>query len=120
MGPHGTRRAHDGVGMETPIETVPPIATEQAITDEQNPAQEEWTYLAHLPIPLTVSIPLPSITLGELMKLEAGKVLVSQWAINREVPLMAGETFLALVDFERAGDQLGVRISGFQMGGTSA
>ncbi|WP_263409066.1 FliM/FliN family flagellar motor C-terminal domain-containing protein [Terriglobus tenax] len=103
-------------GMENVIETGHTATPEPEVAAEQNPAPEEWSYLAQLPVPLAVSIPLPSISLGELMQLAPGQVLVSNFPTNQDVPLVAGELFLAMVDFERAGDQLGVRISGFQMG----
>ena len=101
--------------MESVVETAPPGSPEPGAS-EQNPAPEEWNSLAHLSVPLSVSIPLPHISLGDLMALSPGQILVSHWPTNHDVPLSAGEVFLAMVDFERVGDQLGVRISGFQMG----
>jgi len=101
--------------MESVVETEHPGSPELGVANEQNPAPEEWNSLAHLSVPLSVSIPLPHISLGGLMALAPGQILVSHWPTNHDVPLSAGEVFLGMVDFERVGDQLGVRLSGFQM-----
>lgn len=106
--------------MESVLETEQSGSPEPGVAIEQNPAPEEWNSLAHLSVPLSVSIPLPHISLGDLMALAPGQILISHWPTNHDVPLSAGEVFLAMVDFERVGDQLGVRISGFQMGAQRA
>ncbi len=62
---------------------------------------------------LVVTIPLPPLSLKELLSLQKGQQILSSWPAREDVPLFAGDTFVANVTFEPAGAHLGVRISGF-------
>jgi flagellar motor switch/type III secretory pathway protein FliN len=76
--------------------------------------ERHWQLCAKLPIQLAVTIPLPPLSLKQMLELTVGGQLLSAWPSREDVPLLAGETFLANVTFEPAGANLGVRISGFQ------
>ncbi len=73
-----------------------------------------WQRCGRLAMKLLVTIPLPSLTLRDLLSLEKGQLLLSTWSARDDVPLFAGDSFIANVTFEAAATQLGVRISSFQ------
>ncbi|QHN03886.1 hypothetical protein FTO74_11260 [Granulicella sp. WH15] len=91
-------------GAEQPQEQVPARPVEE----------QRWQVCSRLPVQLVVTIPLPPLSLKELVELREGQVMLSSWLSRDDVPLLAEEVFLANVSFEPAGSYLGVRISGFQ------
>jgi flagellar motor switch/type III secretory pathway protein FliN len=76
--------------------------------------ERHWRLCGQLPMQLMVTIPLPQLSLRELLVLRKGQLLLSSWSAREDVPLLVGDTFLANVTFEAAGAHLGVRISNFQ------
>ena len=76
-------------------------------------SRERWSIYSEVPARLSVLIPLPDLSLNELLKLKTGTLLVSEWQLSQDVPLLVGDVFLANVSCEPAGERLGVRINGF-------
>jgi flagellar motor switch/type III secretory pathway protein FliN len=76
-------------------------------------SKERWNAYADVPARLSVQIPMPRISLHELLALKPGAMLVSNWLLGADVPLLVGDVFLANVSCEPAGERLGVRINGF-------
>lgn len=76
-------------------------------------SKERWNAYAEVPARLSVLIPLPKLSLQELLDLRPGSLLVSTWQISQDVPLLVGDVFLANVGCEPAGERLGVRINSF-------
>ncbi|RXH57909.1 FliM/FliN family flagellar motor switch protein [Granulicella sibirica] len=76
-------------------------------------SKERWTAYADVTARMSVLIPLPNLSLNELMALKPGTLLVSLCQITQDVPLLVGDVFLANVSCEPAGERLGVRINGF-------
>ena len=76
--------------------------------------EHHWRSCGRLPLQLMVTIPLPQLSLRELLALRKGQLIMSSWSSREDVPLLVGDTFLANVTFEAAGTHLGVRISNFQ------
>ena len=76
-------------------------------------SKERWSAYADVTARMSVLIPLPSLSLNELMALKPGTMLVSLCQITQDVPLLVGDVFLANVSCEPAGERLGVRINGF-------
>jgi flagellar motor switch/type III secretory pathway protein FliN len=76
-------------------------------------SRERWTIYSEVPARLSVLIPLPNLSLNELLQMKSGTLLVSEWQLSQDVPLLVGDIFLANVSCEPAGERLGVRINGF-------
>ncbi len=76
-------------------------------------SKERWTIYSEVPARLSVLIPLPDLSLNELLKMKSGTLLTSEWHISQDMPLLVGDVFLANVSCEPAGERLGVRINGF-------
>jgi flagellar motor switch/type III secretory pathway protein FliN len=96
-----------------------------ALQGEQGPAgmgaplsKDRWAAYADVEARLSVEVPLPRISLKELLAMKPGTLLKSEWQLAQDVSLMVGDVFLAFASCEPAGERLGVRINGFdQMAG---
>jgi flagellar motor switch protein FliM len=67
--------------------------------------------VARLPIELGVSVPLGKFRVRNLLVLEPGQVIESQWTHGEDVPLASGKVQLAWSEFEVVDSQLAVRIT---------
>lgn len=67
--------------------------------------------VSRLPVELEVSVPLRDFRVLNLLSLDAGVVVASQWAHGDDVPLCAGDVQLAWAEFEVADHRLAVRLT---------
>jgi flagellar motor switch protein FliM len=67
--------------------------------------------VARLPVELDVTVPVREFRVRNLLALEAGQVIESQWGNGEDVPLASGEVQLAWSEFEVIDTQLAVRIT---------
>ncbi len=86
-------------------ETGPPLGTPLS--------KERWGAYAEVEARLSVDVPLPRMSLKELLAMKPGTLLRTDWQISQDVSLRVGDVFLAFVSCEPAGERLGVRINGF-------
>lgn len=75
---------------------------------ESHPA---WPLLSRLPMTLAVRITLNRLKVSDLLVLEKGQVLESQWPQTSDVPLSVGEVRLGWSELEICGQQIGVRLT---------
>jgi flagellar motor switch/type III secretory pathway protein FliN len=64
-----------------------------------------------LPVELDVAVPVSEFRVRNLLALEPGQVIESQWGNGDDVPLTSGEVQLAWSEFEVIDTQLAVRIT---------
>ncbi len=64
-----------------------------------------------LPVQLDVYIPLPSFRVRDLLSLEKGRVLASNWQSSEDLPLWAGQVQLVWTEFEVVDQKLAVRVT---------
>jgi flagellar motor switch/type III secretory pathway protein FliN len=76
-------------------------------------SRERWGAYAEVEARLSVDVPLPRLSLKELLAMKPGTLLKSDWQLSQDVSLRVGDVFLAFVSCEPAGEKLGVRINGF-------
>lgn len=69
------------------------------------------TRAARLPVELDVGIPLSDFRVRNLLALEAGAVVASEWGHGDDVPLGSGDVQLAWSEFEVVDTQLAVRLT---------
>jgi flagellar motor switch/type III secretory pathway protein FliN len=81
-------------------------------------SKERWGAYAEVEARLSVEVPLPRLSLKDLLGMKPGTLLKSDWQISQDVSLRVGDVFLAFVSCEPAGDRLGVRINGFDQTAT--
>jgi flagellar motor switch/type III secretory pathway protein FliN len=91
-------------------------ASQQALVP--SPQQHEVSDLidltgpvARLPVELDVSVPVRNFRVRNLLALEPGRLIESQWGNGADVPISAGDVQLAWSEFEVIDSQLAVRIT---------
>jgi flagellar motor switch protein FliN/FliY len=67
--------------------------------------------LGRLPVELEVAVPVRAFRVRNLLALEPGQVIVTQWAHGEDLPLAAGDVQLAWSEFEVVDAQLAARIT---------
>jgi flagellar motor switch protein FliN/FliY len=91
-------------------------AAEQALVPTPHPSAEEEGMLAsgpvaRLPVELDVSVPVREFRVRNLLALEPGQVIESQWVHGEDLPLASGDVQLAWSEFEVVDSQLAVRVT---------
>ena len=102
--------------VEQPRTTVPAeTAPEQALVprpvETDFPAPMVTGPASRLPVEVDVTVPLREFRVRNLLSLEAGTLVESQWGHAEDVPLSAGEVQLAWAEFEVVDTQLAVRLT---------
>jgi len=67
--------------------------------------------VVRLPVELDVSVAVADFRVRNLLALEPGQVIESQWGQGQDVPLACGEVRLAWSEFEVVDSQLAVRLT---------
>jgi flagellar motor switch/type III secretory pathway protein FliN len=78
---------------------------------EPSPAISLGSPLALLPVELDVAVPVREFRVHNLLALDRGQVIETQWGNGEDVPLASGEVQLAWSEFEVVESQLGVRVT---------
>jgi len=78
--------------------------------------ETEWlisprTLAARLPVEVDVAIPLRGFRVRNLLALDTGTVVASQWIQGEDVPLGSGDVQLAWSEFEVVDTKLAVRLT---------
>jgi flagellar motor switch/type III secretory pathway protein FliN len=77
---------------------------------EQEPLRFN-SVLARLPVEVDVAVPVRRFRLRNLVDLQVGQVIATQWEHTEDLPLSAGDVQLAWTEFEVTDSKLGVRIT---------
>jgi flagellar motor switch protein FliN/FliY len=64
-----------------------------------------------LPVELDVAVPVREFRVRNLLALDCGQIIETQWGHGEDVPLAAGDVQLAWSEFEVVESQLGVRVT---------
>jgi len=67
--------------------------------------------LARMPVELDVAIPIREFRVRNLLALEPGQLIESDWGHGEDVPLASGQVQVAWTEFEVIETQLAVRIT---------
>jgi flagellar motor switch/type III secretory pathway protein FliN len=90
-------------------------SSEQSLVPLPQRAEEDFIPMggpvARLPIELEVSIPIREFRVRNLLALEQGQVIESQWTQGEDVPLASGQVQLAWSEFEVVDTELAVRVT---------
>jgi flagellar motor switch/type III secretory pathway protein FliN len=99
------------IAVATPQERalVPVSAAENADVDTNGKAF--GVRIARLPVELDVSIPLRDFRVRNLLSLEPGTLIESEWSNGVDLPLAAGAVLLAWSEFEVIETELVVRLT---------
>jgi len=80
----------------------------QSGTDEPEQSKGPMTML---PVELDVTVPVRKFRVRNLLALEPGRLIESQWVHGMDVPLAAGHVLLAWTEFEVIDSLLAVRVT---------
>jgi flagellar motor switch protein FliN/FliY len=69
------------------------------------------TPVSRLPVEVGVSVPVRQFRVRDLLALEPGRLIESQWSHGEDLPLSSGEVQLAWSEFEVIDTQLAVRVT---------
>jgi flagellar motor switch protein FliN/FliY len=90
-------------------------ARQEALVPCPKPASPEALRLSapagRLPVELDVAVPVREFRVRNLVDLQVGQVVETQWEHTEDLPLAAGDVQLAWSEFEVLDTQLGVRIT---------
>jgi flagellar motor switch protein FliN/FliY len=75
------------------------------------PPMQLATPLARLPVELDVSVPVREFRVRNLLALEPGQIIETEWGHGDDVPLAAADVQLTWAEFEVVETQLAVRIT---------
>jgi len=64
-----------------------------------------------MPVGLNVAIPVREFRVRNLLAMQAGEVIETQWANGEDLPLTSGEVQLAWSEFEVVDTRLAVRVT---------
>jgi flagellar motor switch protein FliM len=64
-----------------------------------------------MPVMLEAKIPLSRFTVRDLLALEVGKTIQSDWATTEDVPLRIGHLQLCWAEFEVVEDRIALRMT---------
>jgi flagellar motor switch protein FliN/FliY len=78
---------------------------------QEAPAMQLAPPMARLPVELDVSVPVRDFRVRNLLALEAGQIIETEWGHGDDVPLAAGDVQLTWAEFEVVETQLAVRIT---------
>jgi flagellar motor switch protein FliN/FliY len=92
------------------------IALEKALVPPVLPDEEKVLIpanspAARLPVELDVAVPVHEFRVRNLLALEPGQVIETQWGHGQDVPLASGDVQLAWSEFEVVDSQLAVRLT---------
>jgi flagellar motor switch protein FliN/FliY len=74
-------------------------------------ASDAWTRVDSLPCLLTIEISVPGFTVGDLVKLEPGRIIATHWTVGQDVPLRINDALIAWSEFEVVQNRLAVRLT---------
>jgi hypothetical protein len=91
-------------------------AAEQALVPAPHPLVEKpglalSAPMARLLVELDVAVPVRGFRVCNLLALDPGVVIETQWAQGEDLPLASGEVLLAWSEFEVVETQLAVRLT---------
>ena len=91
--------------------TVTPQTPNEQYAEEEVVEESLTGPVAALPVEVDVSVPVRDFRVRNLLSLEAGQVIESQWSNGDDMPLHAREVQLAWNEFEVLDTELAVRIT---------
>ena len=83
----------------------------QASPEEAQAPEIELAPLSEVPLQVTVRLGSARLTLGELLQLQQGSVLVLDREIGEPAEIMVGDRVVALGEMVRVDDELGIRVT---------
>lgn len=106
----GGAASEAGPAALTPLRNQESLTTPAPALASRAPA-EVGAAFALLPVELEVAIPVRDFRVRNLLALEAGQVIETQWGHSDDLPVAAGDVQLAWSEFEVVETALSVRLT---------
>jgi flagellar motor switch/type III secretory pathway protein FliN len=74
---------------------------------------DPWGSLLFLECSVSTELRVPNLTVNDILRLQPGSVLNTEWRTNRDLPLRVNGRLLGFTEFDSAGETMGVRITEF-------
>jgi flagellar motor switch/type III secretory pathway protein FliN len=87
------------------------VSREETRVQSGKSEELRWRTVFDLPSHLTVDLPLPYFHVSDLLQLQVGSVVPTNWRMTRDVPLRVNGTLIGWSEFEVAGNRLAVRVT---------
>ncbi len=71
----------------------------------------QWLVLSRLPVVLTARIPLSGFKVRDLLLLQEGQLIQSDWSTTEDIPVKIGRVQLAWSEFEVVEDSMAMRLT---------
>jgi flagellar motor switch protein FliM len=71
----------------------------------------QWLVLSRLPVVLTSRIPLTAFKVRDLLLLQRGQLIQSDWSTTEDIPVKIGRVQLAWSEFEVVEDSMAMRLT---------
>ncbi len=91
-----------------------PMVSQSALAGGRMGRIEEhphWLALSRLPVVLTARVPLAGFKVRDLLRLEQGQLIASQWETTEDIPVRIGRVQLAWSEFEVVEDTMAMRLT---------
>jgi len=88
------------------------MTTERPQLSEVNEGNREtWLLAQSIPCVLTPEVAVPGFTIGDLLRLEKGSIISTQWSHAVDLPLRVHGELIGWCEFEVVGEKLAVRLT---------
>jgi len=88
---------------------------EAALARELDPEPAErsaaWAQVLYLPCQLSVDLPLPKYRVADVLCLQPGSIVTTQWRVGADVPLQVNGELVAWGEFEVIENRLVLRLT---------
>jgi flagellar motor switch protein FliN len=85
------------------------VPANQPLAEDE--ASGQSSPVSRLPVEVGVTVPVRAFRVRDLLTLEPGRLIESQWGNGEDLPLSAGDVQLAWSEFEVIDTQLAVRVT---------
>lgn len=86
-----------------------PAATPQ--TDALAGRNRYWPAIEWLPVQISISLPIPRFRVRDLLVLDPGQIIATDWPNGDDLPLSVDQVQLAWVEMESVEQEMAVRIT---------
>jgi len=102
--------------MTAAPEAALPLVSPQAKTasaDRMGNIEEHphWVAIARMPVVLTARVPLTGFKVRDLLMLEQGQLVRSEWSTSEDIPVKIGRVQLAWSEFEVVDESMAMRLT---------
>lgn len=82
-------------------------------SENERQSGDPWQEAVWLPCELAVDLEVSRFTVRDLLELEEGSIIDTQWEVTRDLPVRVNGQLMAWAEFEVVSTALAVRLTGF-------